>query len=137
MKNRSQDHNQHPRLARELHTIEAMIALYCRAHHKPHARLCLDCSELLQYAGKRLGHCPFQENKPTCGKCTIHCYKPELREAIRRVMRYAGPRMMFRHPIMALHHLFDGRRKLPELPRRKKSSGGRATPVDLKGRSNT
>jgi hypothetical protein len=28
-------------------------------------------------------------------------------------MRYAGPRMLFRHPIMTLRHMIDGRRKVP------------------------
>jgi hypothetical protein len=33
-----------------------------------------------------------------------------MRENIRKVMRYAGPRMIYHHPIMALRHLLDGRR---------------------------
>lgn len=104
----------HPRLENELKTIEAMISIYCRAHHTSGKVLCADCEELLKYAGKRLANCQFQEAKPTCGNCTVHCYKPKMRETIRTVMRYAGPRMCCRHPIMALRHLLDGRRKPPE-----------------------
>jgi hypothetical protein len=37
-----------------------------------------------------------------------------MRERVRVAMRYAGPRMLFRHPIMALLHLIDGLRKEPK-----------------------
>jgi hypothetical protein len=65
---------------------------------------------------ERLRRCPFQEGKTTCAKCPIHCYKPTMRERVRVVMRYAGPRMMLRHPSLAMWHLFDGRRKEPLKP---------------------
>ena len=68
----------------------------------------------------RLEKCPFQEHKTTCAKCPVHCYKPARREQIRAVMRYAGPRMMFRHPRLAFYHLvIDGRREKPERAVRK------------------
>jgi hypothetical protein len=34
-----------------------------------------------------------------------------MREKIRDVMRYAGPRMLLTHPVMAIAHLLDGLRK--------------------------
>ena len=34
-----------------------------------------------------------------------HCYKPEMRERIRQVMRYSGPRMITKHPVAAIRHL--------------------------------
>ena len=40
----------------------------------------------------------------------------DTRQEIRAVMRYAGPRMLYRHPKMALWHLFDGRRQEPSRP---------------------
>ena len=101
-------------MARERKTVEAMIRLYCEAHHAPEGLFCPECQELLQYALERLDRCPFQERKTTCAKCPVHCYRPEHREQIRVVMRYAGPRMLFRHPILALLHLWDGIRKAPE-----------------------
>jgi hypothetical protein len=109
----------------ELATIGAMISIYCRAHHQIYETLCPDCTALLDYAKKRLNACPFQEDKPTCGKCTIHCYKPEMRERIRDVMRFSGPRMIYHHPLMALRHLLDNRRKATQLPRRPKNSPDR------------
>lgn len=104
-----------PRLRREKATIEAMVAIYCRARHGATGReMCRDCRELLDYAEKRLALCPFQEHKPTCGNCTVHCYKPSLREKVRSIMRFAGPRMLRRHPLMAIRHLLDGRRRPPD-----------------------
>jgi len=96
-----------------------MINIYCRASHGSHGKLCPDCEELLAYANKRLEKCPFQEGKTTCGKCRIHCYRPSEREKIKEVMRYAGPRMMTRHPVSALHHFIDGLRKKAIRPRPK------------------
>ncbi len=105
------------RLASELATIEAMIGIYCRARHQGE-HPCPACRDLLAYAGKRLAGCPFQEGKPTCGNCTVHCYAPRFREQVRAVMRHAGPRMIWQHPLMAIRHLLDNRRKAPFLKHR-------------------
>ena len=92
---------------RENRTVEAMVQLYCSAHH-PHDRTpCSECAELLAYARKRLKHCPFGAGKPTCARCPVHCYRPDMRRRVRAVMQYAGPRMLLRHPILALLHLLD------------------------------
>ena len=99
------------RLQREAHTVAAMIRRYCRDRHHTTDGLCPECAELLAYARHRLARCPFQERKTTCGKCPVHCYAPAMRERIRAVMRYAGPRMLFSHPLLALMHLLDGLRK--------------------------
>jgi hypothetical protein len=104
----------HPRLLRERQTLEQMIAIYCRDSHAPATgAICPDCQRLSDYSLARLRRCPFQENKPTCAKCTVHCYQPAMREQIRQVMRYAGPRMLLHHPILAVLHLLDGIRKPP------------------------
>ena len=105
-----------PRMRREARTIRAMIEMYCRDQHGSQGSLCPECEALSVYAMERLRRCPYQEGKTTCAKCPIHCYKPSMREQVRVVMRYAGPRMMFRHPVMAAWHLFDGRRKEPIKP---------------------
>ena len=101
------------RMIRERRTVEAMIGLYCHGQHGTPSGLCADCEALRNYARQRLAKCPFQEGKTTCAKCPVHCYKPEMRERIRAVMRYAGPRMLYRHTIMALQHMVDGRRDEP------------------------
>jgi len=99
------------RLDREKKTIETMIYMYCKNTHDSKDELCQDCSELFENAGERLRHCRFGENKPICEKCPIHCYKPDARENIQKVMRYAGPRMIYTHPIMGFRHLFKKMKK--------------------------
>lgn len=92
-----------------------MIRLYCAGHHAERSGgYCADCRELLDYAQRRLARCPFKEGKTTCARCAVHCYQAQMRERIRVVMRYAGPRMILRHPILALRHLKDNRRKAPQ-----------------------
>ncbi len=87
-----------------------MLKIYCRDHHQSNAeRLCSECLELLQYVEARLDKCPLGHRKPTCAKCRIHCYKPQMRQQIRAVMRYSGPRMLTSHPILAIAHLVKGR----------------------------
>lgn len=102
-----------PRIDRERRTVAAMVRIYCRGRHGTAVGLCPECAKLLGYAHARLEGCRFQEGKPTCGGCAIHCYRPDMRERIREVMRYAGPRMLLRHPVMAVRHLIDGRRRPP------------------------
>jgi hypothetical protein len=104
------------RLRREMTTVRAMIALYCRAHHGTGRALCRNCDELWGYAQRRVDRCPYGPAKPTCVDCPIHCYVPAMRERIRVIMRWAGPRMVWRHPVLALFHLIDGRRVAPPPP---------------------
>lgn len=91
-------------IEREQYTVEQMIRIYCR-YKEGNKTLCPACQELLHYAHKRLAHCPFGEKKSTCRSCTVHCYKPEMKLRMQAVMRYAGPRMLFFHPIAAIRHL--------------------------------
>lgn len=98
---------QQDRLARERHTIQLMIGIYCRGHHRQADPVCAECQDLWAYARQRLEKCPYQEDKPTCAKCPTHCYRPAMREQVRQVMRYAGPRMMLHHPLLALFHYLD------------------------------
>ena len=104
------------RLSREKKTIQAMLRLYCRHHHAATKALCAECAKLEDYALKRLESCPYGEEKATCARCLTHCYKPAMREEIRKVMRYSGPRMLWRHPVLAILHLLDSRRIPPIKP---------------------
>lgn len=107
------------RRAREVKTMAAMVHLYCEGHgHAPEAgeTLCAECSALLDYATRRTERCVFGDAKPTCANCLVHCYTAEMRERIRVVMRWAGPRMLLRHPILAIAHKMDGLRPSPRLP---------------------
>ncbi len=88
-----------------------MIALYCRKNHKTKGTLCPECSALAEYARMRSDKCPFMETKTFCANCRVHCYKPEMRERIRVVMRFSGPRMLFYHPVMAISHLVETKKE--------------------------
>lgn len=99
------------RIEQEKRVVAQMIALYCR-HKEGNGTLCPHCKALLEYAHARLSHCRYGEGKPTCKQCPVHCYSLRMREQIRTVMRYAGPRMLLYHPWSALKHLLIENRKL-------------------------
>ena len=106
------------RRTREVRIITTMLRMYCQSHHAPdHTRLCAECLALHNYARRRLERCVFGDAKPTCANCTVHCYKATMREHIRQVMRWAGPRMLWRHPVLAVRHMLDGRLPAPNLQR--------------------
>lgn len=103
-----------PRLQREYLTMRYMVGIHCRGrqHAAAAGAPCPECSEFLAYAQRRLQKCPYGEHKPTCARCPIHCYKPAQRERARIVMRYAGPRMLLRHPWLGLLHMLDKLRRV-------------------------
>ena len=92
----------------EKKVVSKMIVIHCRSVHRgnqlPDNSLCQECKELIAYAFQRLERCPFGEEKPTCGNCPIHCYKKDMRQKIKDAMRFAGPRMLFLHPIDTIRH---------------------------------
>ncbi len=94
----------------EKEVVSLMIALYCRKKHGGKT-LCPDCAALDAYAKKRSEHCPFMETKTFCSNCKVHCYKPEMRQKIRQVMRFSGPRMIFYHPVMAIRHVIESKKE--------------------------
>ena len=108
------------RLRREQRTVEVMVRMYCQDHHGGKIDrtsgkgslakdLCPDCALLVDYSYSRVAACRYKERKPTCVRCTTHCFRRSEREQIRTVMRYAGPRMTLRHPYLAIQHLLDRR----------------------------
>ncbi|MCB2209554.1 nitrous oxide-stimulated promoter family protein [bacterium] len=99
------------RITQEKKVIETMMRLYCRQNHQVQG-LCEECDTLLAYAHTRLDRCPHGNQKPTCDKCTIHCYQPAMQEKIRVVMRFSGPRMLFHRPFMAISHLIRTMKKV-------------------------
>ena len=99
------------RLVREKQTIQLMVGMYCRARHKVGNHLCVDCKELLEYAYQKIERCPFHELKPICAACRIHCYDGKMRERVRTIMRYSGPRMLLHHPKLAFLHVADKMKK--------------------------
>ena len=98
------------RIEREKRTVEVMINMFCEHNHETEKTPCDDCNELIEFANVRIDKCIFQDVKPVCSECQVHCYKKDMRDKIRKVMRFAGPRMLFKHPILGITHLIDKRR---------------------------
>ncbi len=101
-------------LQKEFDTMEIMVQLYCREHHQENDMVCSECIKLIEYSRERLRKCPFHNQKVTCGKCSVHCYKKDMQQKIIEVMRYSGPKMIWKHPIIALQHLINSRKKSVE-----------------------
>ena len=102
-------------IEREKDCISKMVRIYCKGNHgaskEDGGDVCNDCRELLDYALMRVSKCKFGVEKTVCARCPVHCYKPSMREKVKAIMRYAGPRMLLRHPVHALWHMLDSRKK--------------------------
>lgn len=93
------------RIAKEKKIVAEMVKIYCRGVHKTEkGRLCGDCRELVDYALARLDNCRWGNGKNFCSQCPCHCYKPDMRAKIKKVMRFSGPRIIFSHPIAGTAH---------------------------------
>lgn len=96
----------------EIETVRKMIEMYCQSQHSGNKyHLCDECQSLMEYAAERIKQCPYQDSKPVCSTCQVHCYKASMRERIREAMRYAGPRMIFQSPLLAIRYLYRKRFK--------------------------
>lgn len=98
---------------KEKEILRLMVQLYCNGNCHIRAAgktLCPQCQELLSYAERRVDTCRFMETKTFCSNCKVHCYKKEMRERVRNVMRYSGPRMIMYHPIWAVRHLVESKK---------------------------
>jgi hypothetical protein len=84
--------------ARELKTIRVMVQMYCRDHHGSPDPQCRALRRADGVRGARLERCVFGDAKPTLHQLHRPLLHPERREEVRVVMRYAGPRMLLRHP---------------------------------------
>lgn len=91
--------------------VSLMIKLYCNKKHHTKETLCEECASLNEYARLRSDKCPFMETKTFCSNCKVHCYKPDMREKIREVMRFSGPRMIFSHPVAAIRHVVETKKE--------------------------
>ncbi len=95
------------RRKRESIIVQSMIRMYCHDVHFTRQSLCTDCAELSAYAEKRLLSCMYGEIKPVCKNCPVHCYSPKMREHMRLVMQWSGPRMIYKKPLFAVLHAID------------------------------
>ena len=97
---------------REKQVVTLMIQQYCKKKHVTQA-LCPEFSAHLNYSFSRI-----MESKTFCSNCRVHCYKPDMREKIRQVMRFSGPLMIFYHPVLAIRHVIESRREKKKLEKR-------------------
>ena len=104
---------------REKTMVSDMIRVYCKGNHaaydKKNRCLCKECQALDDYARMRSDKCPFMETKTFCSNCKVHCYRPEMRESIRAVMVFSGPRMIFHHPLVTVRHMIENKKETRRL----------------------
>lgn len=96
----------HLRSSINARTFRCMARLYCTRFHQSE-EMCSECAEVLNYTLERHRKCPFGALKPVCSKCEIHCFQKDIASRVRTIMSYAGPRMTYRHPLLALYHVFE------------------------------
>ena len=109
------------KIQKETEVVTLMIGLYCKRKHHGSGGLCAVCSELLEYVKLRRSKCPWGDNKPFCSNCRIHCYQPQMRQRIKDVMRFSGPRMLLYHPVIAIRHLMETQRQKKKMKKEGKS----------------
>ena len=113
MKRKNTDINRKREQEKEM--VTQMIQLYCRGNHHTGSLMCSECQKLAEYASMRSDKCPFMETKTFCSNCKVHCYKPDMRDKIKAVMRYSGPRMILHHSVAAVRHLILTKREKRQL----------------------
>ncbi|MEB3024802.1 MULTISPECIES: nitrous oxide-stimulated promoter family protein [unclassified Parvimonas] len=95
---------------REKKVITEMVKLYCRKNHKK-GELCDECREVLNYSLKRIDNCKYMETKTFCSNCKNSCYSPEMKEKVKKIMKFSGPRMLLHHPLLVISHMLSKLKK--------------------------
>lgn len=97
------------KIIEEKKMIRSMIEVYCRRKHGSRkGELCQKCSKTLDYCNAKLDKCPWGDRKGSCLSCKIHCYSPAMRDEVKKIMRFSGPKMIFYHPILTIKHFKKG-----------------------------
>ena len=99
------------RITRETESLLKMVEIFCNGHHGFDGELCDDCRDLSENAMACVSLCPYGAGKPVCGRCPTNCFPDGNYARIKTVMRYAGPKMLYKHPLLTAIHLFDAMRK--------------------------
>lgn len=103
---------------KDINVIARFTQVWCSGHRhqqrslqllpgnlKP-VELCPDCSNFVQYAIQKRYKCPLEAEKPSCKHCRIHCYAPEQRALVKKIMAWSGRRMIMRGRLDYLWHYF-------------------------------
>lgn len=104
---------------KDISIISRFTQVWCAGHNHKERRtvllpanikpveLCADCSCFVQYATLKRFKCPLEAEKPSCKHCRIHCYAPEQRALVKKIMAWSGRRMIMRGRLDYLwHYLF-------------------------------
>lgn len=95
------------KIKHEKNIVNKMINIYCNGKKhkdKNYNNLCINCNNLLEYSEKRVEKCPFLKKKTFCSLCPVQCYKKEMQNKIKKVMRFSGPRLLLHHPVLTIKH---------------------------------
>lgn len=88
--------------------MEAIGSIYCCGNHDDVIRgediMCPECRKAIEGTLQRAEACPHG-HEGNCQDCDTHCQRGEAQQSIKRIMRYAAPRMAFRHPLMTATYL--------------------------------
>lgn len=94
------------KIEQDKRTILSMIEIYCQRHLHTD-EIPEEYRQLGEYACRRLDLCRYGEAKPACKDCSVHCYRKDMRDKMKRVMRWVGPRMLIYSPKRAFRHLLQ------------------------------
>jgi len=97
------------RIKKDAKILKKFVSVYCNKNHadreKNESGYCDECFEVLNYALKRDEKCPL-DPKPKCKDCKIHCYKPEMRQKIKEIMKFSGIYFIKRGRLDWVFHYF-------------------------------
>jgi Nitrous oxide-stimulated promoter len=88
-------------------TLQSLFPIYCGKYHSSEkGELCDSCSAELEYAIHKTKICPEKDQGKTCSDCKVHCFEAEHRERIKEIMRFAGPRLIWSHPLLSVRYIY-------------------------------
>lgn len=87
--------------------VVQMVDIYCSGnkHKLDENGKCADCDLLLRYSKSRTDRCPYINETLFCSNCPTPCYRPDMKERMRDLMKYAGPRLFFKRPFTVIWHM--------------------------------
>lgn len=92
-------------------TLLGLFKIYCAHEHADKAEgiendsLCPSCRVSLDYSLERTLTCKLKGSGQLCSSCPVHCFEPDQRENIRKIMRFSGPRLIWKSPLLAIRYV--------------------------------
>lgn len=85
---------------KEMESMRLILDIYEKGHPEEREEI----EAIRKYSMERIQKCPKMATKTYCSNCEIHCYRAEFREKVRKIMRYAGPRLLLKKPSFVIDH---------------------------------